>query len=124
MIKIYNSGNIIETNQIVQTLEESGIPVIKKDIGAGGYLTVATNLSFSGSDIYVNEEDQEKALEIINCITGDSDDEVLDEDGEATIDNSSYYANLRKVFRVVAIIAICVIVFTLVFEMLNSMGVL
>lgn len=71
MVKIYNSGNVLETNQIIQTLQSHGIPAMKKDVGAGGYMNIATGMSFQGADIYVAEEHSEQAKEIVQMIAGE-----------------------------------------------------
>ena len=75
MVKVYNSGNSLETEQIIQTLKERGIPAMKKDAGAGGYMAISTGMSLSGADIYVEEEKADEARDIIALITDVSDEE-------------------------------------------------
>ena len=70
MVKVYNSGSSLETQQILDTLNENQIPAYKKDIGAGGYMAISTGMSISGADIYVSEEKRQEAEEIIAAITG------------------------------------------------------
>lgn len=71
MIKIYNSGSALETNQILATLKENHIAAYGKEAGAGGYMKIATGMSITGTDIYVDEEKEEAAKQIIETIVGD-----------------------------------------------------
>ena len=62
MVKVYNSGNTFEVEQILLTLKENNIPAYKKEDGAGSLMVI--------TDIYVAEENVGKATGIIETITG------------------------------------------------------
>ena len=70
MVKVYNSGNTFEVEQILLTLKENNIPAYKKEDGAGSLMVIKTGFSIIGTDIYVAEEHVGKATEIIETITG------------------------------------------------------
>lgn len=70
MVKVYNSGNTFEVEQILLTLKENNIPAYKKEDGAGSLMVIKTGFSIIGTDIYVAEENVGKATEIIETITG------------------------------------------------------
>lgn len=91
MVKIFNSGNVLQTQMIQEMLKEHGIACVKKDIGAGGYMTIATGMSVSGADIYVSEEEAQRATELIREMTGEGvsgteqgGEEETEEDGMNT----------------------------------------
>ena len=70
MVKVYNSGNTFEVEQILLTLKENNIPAYKKEDGAGSLMVIKTGFSIIGTDIYVAEETVGKATGIIETITG------------------------------------------------------
>lgn len=71
VVKIFNSGNVLQTQMIQEMMKEHGIACVKKDIGAGRYMTIATGMSVSGADIYVSEEEAQRATELIREMTGE-----------------------------------------------------
>lgn len=77
MVKIYNSGNTFVTQQVAAALKDNGIRMVKKDAGAGGFITITTGASLTGDDIYVRESDAKRAKEIIRRIL-DKKDEGMD----------------------------------------------
>ncbi|MCH5252285.1 MAG: DUF2007 domain-containing protein [Lachnospiraceae bacterium] len=80
MVKLYNSENPVQTSQIIAALEAEGIPVVKKDVGSSGYMTITSGMSLMGSDLYVDEQAAEQAKEIVAGIVGEvSSDEEEDE---------------------------------------------
>ena len=65
-VKIYNAGDSLEANRIVEILKENDITAYSIESGSGSYLAIQQGFSVFGQDIYVTEEDKEKAQEIIN----------------------------------------------------------
>lgn len=107
MVKIYNSGNVMQTQMIQEMLKEQGIACVKKDIGAGGYMTIATGMSVSGADIYVSEEEAQRAAELIREMTGEgiTGTEWEEEDeGKKVYGKRRAFAFVMLVFVVIGII--------------------
>lgn len=71
MVKVYNSGNTFVAQQVVAALGDNGICVVKKDAGAGSFITITVGASLAGVDIYVKESDVKRAKEIIRRISGE-----------------------------------------------------
>lgn len=116
MVKIFNSGNVLQTQMIQEMLKEHGIACVKKDIGAGGYMTIATGMSVSGADIYVSEEEAQRATELIREMTGEGvsgteqgGEEETEEDGM----NTGY--GRRRAFAFVMLLIVVIGVITGVF---------
>lgn len=112
MVKIYNSGNVMETQMILEMLKENGIVGVKKDIGAGGYMTIATGTSVSGADIYVSEQDAEKATALIQDMTETTESMESEEDGQ---DRAAGIYRRRRVFAIVMLIVVLFGILTGVF---------
>jgi len=69
-----------EAEMLQALLQSAGIPVIRKDRGAGGYLKIHMGMNKLGVDIYVPEEYYEEALSVIPPVEGqflDGKDEEL-----------------------------------------------
>lgn len=98
MIKIYNSGNTLEVNQILATLEQNHIAAFAKELGADSYMKIVGGISMAGTDIYVSEEDAEEAKEIIESIVGTSDHSE-EESGERR-----RYELRRRLFAVIMLL--------------------
>lgn len=83
MVKLCNSGNPVQTSQIIATLEAEGIPVVKKDVGSSGYMTITSGMSLMGSDLYVDEQTAERAREIVAGMIGERSVEASTDDETA-----------------------------------------
>lgn len=105
MVKIYNSGNVLETNQILDLLQQEGIPAYKKDVGAGGYMSIATGTSFSGADIYVDESQEEKAKELIEACFG------VEEQQETTVSKGNF---MRRLFAIIMLLGVVITMITMI----------
>ena len=64
-VKIYNAGDNFEIDRVVELLKEKDIECYIMESGIGGYLAIQQGFSIYGKDIYVLEENKEKAEEII-----------------------------------------------------------
>ncbi len=78
----------LDTTMITALLEDSGIPSFIKDHGSGGYMKVYMGYTIFGQDIYVGQNDYEKAKSILDfylCSSQNSEAEdisqMMDEDG-------------------------------------------
>ena len=80
--------------------------VYAKDNGAGTYLNVHSGFSIYGKDIYVEEEDAERAVETINRVKSE---EKTSENDNA--DKVQWYRNKAVLARIlIGLIAIQVII--------------
>ena len=55
----------LKPNAILETLKNNGIPAYKKDLGYASVMNIYGGYSNGGEEIYVAEENQEKAAEIL-----------------------------------------------------------
>lgn len=106
MKKIYNVGNSFEEKDIVAGLAENGIHPYVIDSGSGQYMRITAGFSVYGKDIYVEEEDAERAVEIINRVKSE---EKTSENDNA--DKVQWYRNKAVLARIlIGLIAIQVII--------------
>lgn len=103
MTKIYNSGNILETNQILVALEQNHIAAHGKEVGANSYMKITGGMSVTGTDIYVAEEDAEAAREIIESITGIADS---GDSGDEELEKLHRYDWKRRLFAIIMLLLI------------------
>ena len=96
-VKIYNASDSLEANRIIEILKENNITSYSIESGSGSYLAIQQGFSVFGQDIYVTEEDKEKAQEIINefveelnNLEDDSEDIDTDLDVDEKEDDGSY----------------------------------
>lgn len=110
MKKIYNAANNFEEQNILNELEENGIHPYIIDSGTGQYMNIAAGFSVYGKDIYVEEEDADKAIDIINRVKAEAS-EVEDAGREKV----SWYRNKTILARILlGIVAVqAVIIFIL-----------
>lgn len=66
IIKLMSTGNKIQAELIVQMLKQNGINCYYKENGAGSYMNISSGFSVFGQEIFINEEDKEKAEELID----------------------------------------------------------
>lgn len=66
IIKLMSTGNKIQAELIVQMLKQNGINCYYKENGAGSYMDITCGFSVFGQEIFINEEDKEKAEELID----------------------------------------------------------
>ncbi|ABR49860.1 hypothetical protein Amet_3741 [Alkaliphilus metalliredigens QYMF] len=79
-----SASDDMNTRMIEAKLNDSGIPVLKKHRGAGGYLSIYMGMSTLGVDLYVPSRLFEQAKEILLS-------EGVLEDIDAAIDNEEDY---------------------------------
>ena len=65
-VKIYNAGDSLEANRIVEIFKENDISAYTMESGSGSYLAIQQGFSIYGQDIYVSIDDKEKAQEIVD----------------------------------------------------------
>jgi hypothetical protein len=95
-VKLVNVTNHIDAGIIMNLLLNNDIPCFKKDKFLGGYMNLYMGYSVYGEDIYVDERDYEKALDIISILTPEEDADELDAEGtisEASDQTDSDYSS-------------------------------
>lgn len=56
-----------ESNMIQAFFKDEGIPVLVKDIGMGGFMKVTMGFTVFGQELYVSENDFERAKELLKA---------------------------------------------------------
>lgn len=80
MIKVYNAENEFEANMLIVALEEEGIASYQRESGVGEWMTITQGFSVYGNDIYVAEDDEQRANEIIKTALEASKSNLGEED--------------------------------------------
>ncbi|MGB4661771.1 MAG: DUF2007 domain-containing protein [Mobilitalea sp.] len=102
-VMLKSVGSVVEAELIANLLHNSNIPALRKSTGVGGYMNIYMGYSVFGEEIYVDEDDYEKALQILKELDSyeeeldEGDDQNTEEDYENFKDsvdneNSEYYA--------------------------------
>ena len=64
-VKVYSAADKVEAGMLMNLLEGNGIPSFKQGPGIGGFMEIKYGFSIYGQDIYVDEQDAERAMELI-----------------------------------------------------------
>ncbi|MHB8963499.1 MAG: putative signal transducing protein [Saccharofermentanales bacterium] len=75
---ILSTSDQIQTRMAENLLKEAGIPCFTKYEGYGGYLKVYMGTTVFGIDTYVNDEDYDRAKEIVDVFLAAPPDESHD----------------------------------------------
>lgn len=68
IVKIFTAKDNIQTEMVLNTLKEHGIPAMKEDLGNGGFMNLYGGISRFGANIYVSQALAEEAVEILEGI--------------------------------------------------------
>jgi hypothetical protein len=148
--KLADVGNSFAADSLEALLRSFDIPVLVKPAGAGGYMEVYMGFTRLGVDVYVPQEDFERANEIFQAYAnrdykpadGDSDeemfaagfDEPVDEMFAATFDEPADEADsdpttaerkislVKWVIRIFLIISAAGLIFSLLWNELSLNG--
>ena len=85
----------INAKILVATLEDSGIPVILKRRGLGGYLSIYMAVNAFGLDIYVPSDKLKNAQEIFSSFMFTNNDQIDEPDEEFAIQVKQAARNKR-----------------------------
>ena len=61
MAKLYNAENVLEAEEIIALLKENDIPAYYQNSASGVIAHEVSGFSLYGVDVFVNDEDLEKA---------------------------------------------------------------
>ena len=84
-VKLVTVVNNYDAGIILNLLESNDIPCLKKDKFTGGYMNLLMGFSVYGQDIYVDEEDYERAMELITIL-----DPNISEDHQQSLVSETY----------------------------------
>ena len=69
-VKVYSCSDRVQADMLIEALKREGIPAYAESKGSGDYLNIYMGTSVFGETIYVDENDADRAKEIIGNITG------------------------------------------------------
>lgn len=101
-IKIESVANDIDAELIINLLQNNNIPCFKKNKGAGGYMNILMGYSIFGEDIYVDKNDYEAAMAILNDLQPDK--ETMDDESIPMDYHVPFYKNPHTVARIILIV--------------------
>ena len=81
----------MQADMVVAALKEQEIPVLRKAIGAGQYLSTYMGFSTQGVEIYTSPECIDKAREVLDVILGTDEDSPQETFGEETFGEETIY---------------------------------
>ncbi len=65
LIKLFTSDDNLQDEMIISTLKDNNIPALKEDLGNAGLMNLYGGNSECGENIFVAEDNYEKAKEIL-----------------------------------------------------------
>ena len=91
--QLFSSSDEYTIEQVCAILENNNIPFIKRTDGSGSYIKISMGQTVQDKRIFVNEDDYNKALKLIESFTKQDDEEELDSDMQKEINK---YARIKK----------------------------
>ncbi len=76
-VKVYSCSDRVQADMLIEALKREGIPAYAESKGSGDYLNIYMGTSVFGETIYVDENDADRAKEIIEGMT-QADSDVAD----------------------------------------------
>lgn len=76
-VKVYSCSDRVQADMLTEALKREGIPAYAESKGSGDYLNIYMGTSVFGETIYVDENDADRAKEIIEGMT-QADSDVAD----------------------------------------------
>lgn len=77
--KLLISTDSMQSQMIIALLKEANIPYVVRDRGAGGWIKIGLGFSVFGTDIYVAEDDYDKAKELVDSCFAETGDDIVNE---------------------------------------------
>ena len=76
-VKVYSCSDRVQADMLIEALKREGIPAYAESKGSGDYLNIYMGTSVFGESLYVDEDDADRAKEIIESMT-QADSDVAD----------------------------------------------
>ena len=92
---LFSNNNNLEIMQVCDVLKENNIHFIRKEQGTLAYLNLAYGQAFGGANIFVSEEDFEKAQKLIEFIK--FDEKNVEEENVEELSEEDIPEELREV---------------------------
>lgn len=92
-IQLFASIDEYIIEQVCVILEKNNIPFIKKTDGSGSYINISMGQTVQDKRIFVNKDDYDKALKLIEPFLMQEENEELDADMQKEINK---YAIIKK----------------------------
>lgn len=92
-IQLFTSVDEYIIEQVCAILENNNIPFIKRTDGSGSYINISMGQTVQNKRIFVNRDDYDKALKLIEIFTKEEDNEELDSDMQKEINK---YGLIKK----------------------------
>ncbi len=112
-VKIYSARDRVEADMLVQALINQDIPAYRQGAAGGDYMDIYMGNSVYGENIYVDEKDQDAAMEIIESIVAP----VEQEEDEAYGEEDQLRRRRPIVVRVIAVVVIVALVVLLIWSL-------
>ena len=104
--------------QVCAVLEKNNIPFIKRTDGSGSYINISMGQTVQDKRIFVNKDDYDKALELIESFIIQEENEELDSDMEQEINK---YALIKKMMVYVTLgLPILVIILIIISDIFRN----
>lgn len=65
VVRVFVAQDNMQAEMIIEALGMNEIPAFKKDLGNAGLMNLYGGNSFAGEEIYVSEENGEKAVDVL-----------------------------------------------------------
>ena len=76
-VKVYSCSDRVQADMLIEALKREGIPAYAESKGSGDYLNIYMGTSVFGETLYADENDADRAKEIIESMT-QADSDVAD----------------------------------------------
>lgn len=106
-VKIFSCADRVQADMITETLNNRGIPAYSESKGSGDYMNIYMGTSMFGNDVYVNENDADRAKEIIAALTMPLEEKPDAEDADLPALSSD---KRIRVVRIISLIAAVVMI--------------
>lgn len=116
-VKLKSAANRVEAEMIGELLNNSGIPSYTKDLESGSYMNIYMGYSIFGTDIYVREEDLEKARQVLAGMEASAPEETDGGEEEISADEIRK-SKSRAVETVLTVILGAVVLLTILIVVL------
>ncbi len=108
-VKVLSTDNAISAEMAAGLLQQKEIPCYIKDLETGNYLSIYMGYSVFGKEIYVDEEDYDRAKKLLDSVAPDK------VSGKGGIEGKP-----SKLPRFAAWFALIVVVVPIIFALINS----
>ena len=107
--QLFSSSDEYTIEQVCAILENNNIPFIKRTDGSGSYINISMGQTVQDKRIFVNKDDYDKSLKLIEPFITQEDNEELDPDMQKEINK---YARI-KMLMVLMVFSLPILVLVL-----------